>query len=393
LSINIILKQQKEFIMEYTASRLSEGNKLFPAKITITSQGVTLRVPGFFSGKEQTIPFHLISSVDVETPFVGFSSVKIYSVGWDVIRATGFAKADVLAIKEEILAGQSNLNNLSRGASEDNLSVNLNTQISSPDTHKPTINTSFDNTKLQTTNSDPLYNEQINKLIEFALADGELTEKEKQILFKKAEAVGIDLDEFEMVLDAKMFEKKQNEKKLETQVSAAPKSDKFGDVKKCPACGAITKSFSIKCPDCGHEFRNIESSASIQQLFKLINEIESTRKEGSSNPLAGFGKMMAGHMGVKTDTVTNKIIMAIQNFPVPNTKEDMLEFLALSVPNAKKKVSLFNSTTEELKLAKKLRDAWLGKCEQIVVKARFSMKEDKNTLEEINKIAKELGIK
>jgi uncharacterized tellurite resistance protein B-like protein len=50
-----------------------------------------------------------------------------------------------------------------------------------------------------------MYNEQIDNLINIALGDGELTEKEKQILFKKAEVEGIDLDEFEMVLDAKLF--------------------------------------------------------------------------------------------------------------------------------------------------------------------------------------------
>ena len=49
-----------------------------------------------------------------------------------------------------------------------------------------------------------LYDPKIEKLIDLALADGELTEKEKQILFKKAEAEGIDLDEFEMVLDARL---------------------------------------------------------------------------------------------------------------------------------------------------------------------------------------------
>ena len=47
-----------------------------------------------------------------------------------------------------------------------------------------------------------MYNEQLEKLIEMALMDGELTEKEKQVLFKNAEALGIDLDEFEMVLEA-----------------------------------------------------------------------------------------------------------------------------------------------------------------------------------------------
>jgi hypothetical protein len=77
-----------------------------------------------------------------------------------------------------------------------------------------------------------MYNEELEKLIEMALMDGELTEKEKQILFKKAEKFGVDLDQFEMVLDAKLYEKTKsvNQEKQET---SAPKSDKFGDVKKC----------------------------------------------------------------------------------------------------------------------------------------------------------------
>jgi hypothetical protein len=75
------------------------------------------------------------------------------------------------------------------------------------------------------------------------LADGELTEKEKQILFKKAEAAGIDLDEFEMVLDAKLFEKQQTVlMQILHHLLQHRKSDKFGDVKKCPACGAIVTS-------------------------------------------------------------------------------------------------------------------------------------------------------
>ena len=59
-----------------------------------------------------------------------------------------------------------------------------------------------------------MYNDQIEKLIEMALMDGELTEKEKQVLFKKAEAMGIDLDEFEMVLDARLFEKSSRCKRV-----------------------------------------------------------------------------------------------------------------------------------------------------------------------------------
>ena len=74
-----------------------------------------------------------------------------------------------------------------------------------------------------------MYNEKIEQLITAALADGVLTEKEKQILFKNAQAQGIDLDEFEMVLDARLVELQKSEK--EKAEKSAPKSDKYGDVR------------------------------------------------------------------------------------------------------------------------------------------------------------------
>jgi acetolactate synthase regulatory subunit len=76
-----------------------------------------------------------------------------------------------------------------------------------------------------------LYDSQMEKLIDLALVDGELTEKKKQILFKRAEEKGIDLDEFEMVLDAKIFELQNSNKRLisnkETDIlSSIPKEEK-----------------------------------------------------------------------------------------------------------------------------------------------------------------------
>ena len=118
-----------------------------------------------------------------------------------------------------------------------------------------------------------MYNEQLEKLIEMALLDGELTEKEKQVLFKKAESFGVDLDEFEMVLDSKLFEIQKKAKSESSAVpppAAAPKSDKFGDVRKCPSCAAVLQSFQTKCDDCGHEFRNIDAVGSSQKLFDLL---------------------------------------------------------------------------------------------------------------------------
>jgi len=57
-----------------------------------------------------------------------------------------------------------------------------------------------------------LYSDKIERLISTALSDGVLTDKEKQVLFKKAQEEGIDLDEFEMVLDARLSDLQKHEK-------------------------------------------------------------------------------------------------------------------------------------------------------------------------------------
>jgi len=260
-----------------------------------------------------------------------------------------------------------------------------------------------------------MYNEQIENLINLALADGEFTENEKQILFKKAEAAGIDLDEFEMVLEAKLFEKQKSDK----PVTAAPKSDKFGDVKKCPACGAIAQSFATKCLDCGNEFRNINASQSITKFFDKLNEIELNRKENlfSSEKLSGnigcmtivkwmflYPILLPYNLIVyfinkskpakwsTTDVQKEEMIM---NFPVPNSKEDIVEFITLSVSKIQT-VGLMKSLNEEGKYILKWNEIWKKKCEQIYNKAKFSMQEDKNTLqllEEMLVAAKVINLK
>jgi ankyrin repeat protein len=52
-------------------------------------------------------------------------------------------------------------------------------------------------------------NQELEKLIDLAIADGILTDKKKQVLEKKREELGVDLDEFEMVLEAKLHQRNQ----------------------------------------------------------------------------------------------------------------------------------------------------------------------------------------
>jgi predicted RNA-binding Zn-ribbon protein involved in translation (DUF1610 family) len=244
-----------------------------------------------------------------------------------------------------------------------------------------------------------LYSDKLEKLIDFALTDGTLTEKEKQILFKNAEAEGIDLDEFQMVLDAKIHQIQSRKTSIQEKENE-PKSDKFGDVNKCPACGAVVISFTSKCADCGSDYTNIEANASIQKLFKMLDEVESQRDDQitASSILGGlFNNGIGGGAlssilggGNKTDKRKKEII---STFPIPNTKNDILEFLTLAFPKATQKGNFLTKNNPENIDHNEFVPVWKAKTEQIIMKARFALKEDKKTLDEINYYANQLGIK
>ena len=76
---------------------------MFPIKILIDDLGVTLKHPGVFSGQEKTIPFTRVSSVDVDCPFIGYSTIMIQTTGEGQITAHGFTKAEVGEMKKIIL--------------------------------------------------------------------------------------------------------------------------------------------------------------------------------------------------------------------------------------------------------------------------------------------------
>ena len=236
----------------------------------------------------------------------------------------------------------------------------------------------------QSGNSEGIYGNYMEHLIDMALADGELTEKEKQVLFKKAEVAGIDLDEFEMVLDARLYEK-QKSMQTPQPVSvggAAPKSNKLGDVRKCPSCGAILESFTTRCPDCGHELNGIEVVSSFNTLITKLEEFD--RNDNSIQLISMFtgGEMKR----------LQKKKQIIANFPIPTAREDLLEFMAMGVPLAQKRGGFFKGG-EEFYEHNWLASAWKSKLEQVLMKARLSMKDDKTTLAEIERYAQELKIK
>ena len=398
--------------MKFVASRLSEGNKIFPAEIHIEENGIKVKIPGFLSGDTRFINYEHITSVDISTPMIGFSSITFYNQGNKAF-AHGFKKEEVKQIKEAIDRGKANAkvttvnhnHNYANPANQQELQQQPVIQRVVESQPIPIVipTHSTNNTQPVAKENDGMYSEQIEKLIAFALSDGELTEKEKQILFKKAEEAGIDLDEFEMVLDAKLHEMQQSTKQpiaptTPAPPTAAPKSDKLGDVKKCPACGARVGAFKGICSDCGHEFSNIEATNSSQKLYQELIRVEEDERNRpiEKSGMPSIHSLFSGANDHQAEMKLNgriykRKIGVVSMFPIPNTKADILEFLSLAVSEGGKKIGgLFSPMSlEEREYIK----AWRAKADQVVVKARFSLKDDKKLVEEINTYAKQLEIK
>ena len=179
-----------------------------------------------------------------------------------------------------------------------------------------------------------VYDDELENFISLALEDGELTEKEKQVLFKKAQAKGIDLDEFEMYLDARLARVKPKNKQ-NSEVTSAPNSTRSTNVRKCPNCGSIVPAFALACPDCGYDMGGILSSNAAQDMFGKIKEIydeAEQKKEVLRNDNKGFlglDKRDLEHEFYQIDSQTkNKVKLFVQNFLIPTTKTDLFEFIS-----------------------------------------------------------------
>lgn len=128
-------------------------------------------------------------------------------------------------------------------------------------------------------------------------------------------------------------------------------NSKHGDVKKCPACGAIVSLVQAKCPECGHEFAHVEANSTSTKLLNALEEID----------------VQCSKLNNGDGIALSRKIQTIKNFPIANTKDDLIEMLTLCQANSVDKGS-------EPDLAK----AWNTKTEQVISKAQVSLKGDKD---------------
>lgn len=117
-------------------------------------------------------------------------------------------------------------------------------------------------------------NVELEKLIEYALADGYISDKDREVLFKKAQQQGFDTDELEMILEGKLYE--QNKRKPQPN--------------KCPGCGEILKGLSKVCPSCDYVL-DVSSKENVETLDVSLKKLDNSLTGLSYVPSPGAGDL------------------------------------------------------------------------------------------------------
>lgn len=139
-----------------------------------------------------------------------------------------------------------------------------------------------------------------------------------------------------------------------------------GDIHKCPNCGEIVESFTTNCPTCGFEFRNTQATNAVKELTQKIEKIENSRSSRQS----GWSKLLDTKNRI-SETDQEKISL-IRSFAIPNSKEDLFEFMVLAASNIN--IRRYSDPYVISASESALSDAWYSKFEQSYEKAKISIK-------------------
>lgn len=208
-----------------------------------------------------------------------------------------------------------------------------------------------------------MYDKSLEQLIDAVIADGIITAQEREVVYKKASALGIDQDEIEVYLEGRLEAFKNNN---------TPKSGKYGSIRTCPNCGAVVDVFAGKCSECGYNFVDIESNRTTKRLQSELEKIDNKSKNSiTDSVLSVWGQ----------DKNTQSKIQLIKNFSIPNTKADLIEFAMLCYTNLNAKAA----TNPEIEL----RKAWSAKAKELEAKAHILFPKDKDVLAAMSNLSNE----
>ena len=111
--------------------------------------------------------------------------------------------------------------------------------------------------------------DELKKLIDAAMTDGVLTDKERQVILKKAEEMGLDRDEIDLYLDAQV-------QKIDQANDAAVRKQKG---KTCPYCQGDVPLLATKCPHC-EKIITAQATEELQEIFDNLEEALINMKDG-----------------------------------------------------------------------------------------------------------------
>lgn len=112
--------------------------------------------------------------------------------------------------------------------------------------------------------------QELDELIKEYLTDGVITTKERQVLLKKAQQLGLDLDEVDLYIDAQ-------QQKVDQEADLILRKSKG---KVCPFCGAPVPQLADKCPECG-QFITPEASQELTEILDALEEALVDLKSGN----------------------------------------------------------------------------------------------------------------
>ena len=183
-----------------------------------------------------------------------------------------------------------------------------------------------------------MFSPELENLIQATLEDGILEVKEKAALIKRAQAEGVDIAELEIYINSILQKRKREADKEKNAKMEQIAQKKKKALRTCPNCGASLPVMAISCPKCGFELSDQKAVSSVQTLADKIQKIS-----------IGLRDVKAYDENGK-DIIYQDIINTISMFPVPNTKQDIIEFLTLSCAKAKYKGGLWGTMGGRIQL-------------------------------------------
>lgn len=142
-----------------------------------------------------------------------------------------------------------------------------------------------------------------------------------------------------------------------------------GEIHKCPSCGQTLDSLEVICPSCGYELRGAEAVGSLKELSNQLQQIR-------MQPDKGLRQTLIERLGRVPTDADDRAAALIKAYPIPNTKEDLIEFIITSAANINP--DTFNdfkrSNVSSSDIA--MSNAWLSKLEQAYQKASFMLGDD-----------------